>query len=113
VPDGHFEVRIGALLTPSRERNMDLPRRDFTKTAVLGPITVGTGGLPLVSNFFEPLVGLTAAAQPVLILTQQLTPAGMALPPAGRGPQAHHSQLGKSSLPYLRHGPGPRRPEGS
>jgi hypothetical protein len=74
VPDGHFEVRIGALLTPSRERNMDLPRRDFTKTAVLGPITVGAGGLPPASNFFEPLAGLTAAAQPVLILTQQLTP---------------------------------------
>jgi hypothetical protein len=74
VPDGHFEVRIGALLTPSRERNMDLPRRDLTKTAVLGPITAGTGALPPVGNFFEPLAGLTAAAKPVLILTQQLTP---------------------------------------
>jgi hypothetical protein len=53
---------------------MDLPRRDFTKTAVLGSIAVGTGGLSPVNNFFEPLVGLTAAAQRVLILAYELTP---------------------------------------
>jgi hypothetical protein len=109
VPDGHFEVRIGALLTPSRERNMDLPRSDFAKPAVLGSIAVETGDFSRVNNLFEPLVGLTAAAQPALILADEFTPT--AHDPSARlvaRPWAHRSQLGKSLLLHLRYGSSPR-----
>jgi hypothetical protein len=51
---------------------MDLPSRDFTKTAVLGPVAIGTRGC-----FPRPW---------------------MTLLPLGRETTAHHSQFGRTLI---------------
>ncbi len=56
---------VGALLTPSRERNMDIRRMNFTKAAVLASIVVGTEGLSRVNNLLSRWSGTPFAVQQI------------------------------------------------